>query len=416
MPLWMTSEIRESLSPVERALAIRLGREIERSLDPRELRRRGPRGLEEIVVQALALLRGRRPEEIHVRVEQPGGLRAGRTTIEVGCTDGPFLVDTLRLSLRRLGLRERVLLHPVLSIERGPDGALERVHKEPGEAPTESYLYAEVPFIREPERRRALETELREIYREVHQVVRHHGRMVKALRRHIADLECATPALADGPEGVQALMRFLDWLADDNYIFLGYRYYSVSRSESEWSVTVAPESGLGILHDASGSRFADGRTGAEVPEVLRKRLDDERLVFFDKSRHTSRIHRPGNLDCISVKGIDNDGRVVGFGQFVGLLTYRALRTRPSEIPILRETRTLVLERAGGRPRSHTSKIAAEAYDSLPVEMLFQFSQADVVSAVERIVAVTDHGRLGFFLLPDPTSRSFFVSVIVPRFF
>jgi len=69
MPLWMTSEIRDSLSPVERALAIRLGRQIERSLDPRELRRRGPRGLEEIVVQALALLRGRRPDEVLVRIE-----------------------------------------------------------------------------------------------------------------------------------------------------------------------------------------------------------------------------------------------------------------------------------------------------------------------------------------------------------
>jgi glutamate dehydrogenase len=411
---WLTPEASEGLSAEESALALRLSQELERSLDPRELRRRGRTGLTEIVLAGVGLLRSLRSDEIRVRVENPNGHRKGRTVVEVATRDRPFLVDTLRLNLRRLGLRERLLLHPLLPLERDPDGSLLRVEKEGGSAPRDAYLYAEIPLVRDEERRRALEATLVSVYENVKTIVGDHRQMVKALRRHVAEIECAAPNLPGGIERADRLIRFLDWLGGDRFIFFGYRYYQVFGDGNEQSIVASDGSGLGILRDESRSRFTEERSGDDIPSIVRARLADRRLVFYDKSRNDATIHRPGKLDCISVKTIEPDGRVSGFGQFVGLLSYRALRTRGSEISILRERQKKVLAALGVEHHSHTYKIAEEAYDSLPVEVLFQFAISDVTRAVERIVKVTEQGGLGVYLLPDPVSRSFFVSAILPR--
>jgi glutamate dehydrogenase len=411
---WLTPEIAETLTQEERALALRLGQEVGRMLDPRDLRRRGGGGIAELVLHALGLLRTLRPDEIRVRVESPGGHRAGRTAVEVVTPDCPFLLDTLRMNLRRLGHREMLMLHPLLPVERNPDGTLLRVPKEGQEAPLDCYLYAEIPRLRDPERCAQLERELLHVYGQVRTLVGDHGRMVEVLRGHVSNLGCAAPHLRGGTPRAQRLTEFLDWIANDNYIFFGYRHYSVGRDGEEWLVQADSGSGLGILHDVNLSRFREPRAGGELPSVIRTRLADDRLVFFDKSRTDSMIHRAGKLDCIRVKTLDEKGQVVGFGQFVGLLTYSAIRSRGSEIAILLERRKQLLSELGHEPGSYTYKLAEQAYDSLPIEALFQFDLSDVKHAVDRIVNAIESSGLGVYLLPDPLSRSFFISVILPR--
>ena len=61
------------------------------------------RTLSAAAVAAFALARRRASGDIHVRVVNPSD-RAGRTVIEVLQDDRPFLVDTVRLVLRRNGL------------------------------------------------------------------------------------------------------------------------------------------------------------------------------------------------------------------------------------------------------------------------------------------------------------------------
>ena len=144
------------------------------------------------------------------------------------------------------------------------------------------------------------------------------------------------------------------------------------------------------------------------------RLDDERVIFFDKTRSDSTVHRRGRLDSVSVKLLDRDARPIGFGRFVGLFTHRAIRMRPSDIPILAARRTRIVASLGAEPGSHTHKIALEAYDCLPVEFLFPAEAADVARAIARIVAAAERRKLEVTTVADPTNRSFFVSVALPR--
>jgi len=383
-------------------------------LDPRELRKRGDVAQRELALHALPLFKSLQPGEIKVRVSNPDGHRAGRTVLELVMADQPFLVDTFQMTIRRLGLRAILLLHPVLLVERELDGSIEGLGKSATEGQREPYLYAEVPLVGDAARRDAIESELREVFSQLCNVVTDHGHMVKALRKHTAEIEFSSSSIRGGIERARELTSFLDWLAEDNFVFFGYCYDRITREDDSWRIQLDRASGLGLLRDVDRSRYLEPVGGEQIPAVIRSRLGDERLIFFDKSRSESTIHRRGRLDCISVKSLDENGRVTGFGKFIGLLTHKAVRTRGSDIPILSRRRERVLEAVGAERGSHTYKAAVEAFDSLPVEFLFPFDLKDVTRAVQHIILAIDTPQVEVYVVPDPLNRSFFVSVVLPR--
>lgn len=384
---------------------------LDMSLAPRERQRRGEQLAREITSGAAAELRVRRAHEILVRAHNPSGLRSGRTALEVALADGPFLVDTFRLALRRRGLREMLLVHPVLRIERSAEGEATRIG-EP-DSPLEAFLYAEVPLVKDAEERSEIEAELREVFAEARATVVDYPRMVRAIRNHTAEIEFYGPQLPDPGRGPRA-MNLLSWLADDNFVFQGYRRYRVARDGDDWSYAADAGSGLGILRGEDDSRFAEPVASRDLPDDIRSHLEDERIVFFDKSRRDSRVHRNGRLDTITIKMLDDDGRPVGMGKIVGLLTYNAIRARASEIPVISHRRHQVLDGIGAQPGSHTHKAAIEALDSLPVEFLFSFDVGEITTAVEHIIRAIERQQVEVYTACDPFSRAYFVSAILPR--
>ena len=352
--------------------------ELEAALDPAELRRRGTDALHELAIDAAAFAAQRLPGEIRVRVGNPGGHRAGRTIVEVLLADQPFIVDSVRLTLRRLGRRELLVLHPLLALEREADGTIARLGRDAVGATRESYVYAELRQLVHDEERSALEHELERALGDARCVVADHAPMLAQLREHAANLEACAGALPGGPERVRDLTAIYKWLEAKNFLFLGYRRYDARRGRRGWEVELEPASGLGLLRGATDSRFAEaGAEPAAPPALVGTRLDDERVIFFDKTRSDSTVHRRGRLDSVSVKLLDRDARPIGFGRFVGLFTHRAIRMRPSDIPILAARRTRIVASLGAEPGSHTHKTALEAYDCLPVEFLFPADAADV---------------------------------------
>lgn len=395
-----------------KTLASFLSEQLESVVDPRELRRREPGLLDEIAGDALSLVEELAPGAIQVRVQNPGGKRRGRTTIEVLVADQVFLVDTFRLSLNRLELRLLLLLHPLLPVERDDDGSIARLGKSAVPRTRESYIYAEVPLVESRTRRDEIADELRRVMQSAQSVVADHLRMLDELHKHAEMLDSAAAGL--GVQRDQGLMGFLRWLADDNYIFVGYRHYRVRRRDEAWEVETDESSGLGVLRDEHGSRFAERVRGDDIPALVRARLDDERLVYFDKSRAEATIHRHGRLDSISIKIFDAEGLLVGFGRFVGMLTHKAIRTRPSAIPLLAQKQGLVLAAIGPEEGSHTYKAAIEAFDSLPVEFLFSREVREITDAVLSILSASEHHQVEVCVVPTTRDRSFFASVVLPR--
>ena len=398
----------------EDALYALVRAELEAALDPAELRRRGSDALHEVAIDAAAFAAQRLPGEIRVRVGNPGGHRAGRTCVEVLLADQPFIVDSVRLTLRRMHRRELLLLHPLLALERDADGTIARLGRESVGRTRESYVYAELRQLPHESERLELELELERALADARCVVADHAPMLAERHEHVANLEACASVLPGGPERARDLAAVLRWLEAKNFLFMGYRRYEARRGRRGWEVDLAPASGLGLLRGAADSRFADSGSDAPPPPLVGARLDDERVIFFDKTRSDSTVHRHGRLDSVSLKLLDRDARPIGFGRFVGLLTHRAIRMRPSDIPILAARRARIVASLGAEPGSHTYKTALEAYDCLPVEFLFPAEQADAARIVSRIVAAAERRKLEVTTVADATNRSFFVSAALPR--
>ncbi|MFQ5513595.1 MAG: NAD-glutamate dehydrogenase domain-containing protein [Myxococcota bacterium] len=383
-------------------------------LDPRVMRQRGDVFLELLAREASETLGRLAPGEIQVEVRGPGGAEEGHGRITLLMADQPFIVDTFRLTLRRLGLREIFLLHAVLAVERSDDGCFVPVGEGPRTGPRQAYVYAEIGGLEDADERGRVLDSFRETFERTRNVVSDHGVMVEALRAHIDEFTVQDRnEETDAPSGIDAA-SFLEWLSDDNFVFFGYRYYRVSRDEVGWEVRLKPGSGLGYWRGPGRSRFDRPLRGEAIPAVIRSRLGDRRRIFFDKSRTPSTIHREGRLDSVTIKSFGPNGELRGFGRFVGLLTYKAIRSRGSEVPILRLRRDRILTALRVESGSHTHKAAIEAYDSLPIEFLFPFDLEDVSRTVQRIVLALENPEVAVCLVPDPLNDSFFVSVVLPR--
>ncbi len=402
------------MSAAKDALYSHLLAELESAFDPRELRRRGRDGLAELAQDAWSFAALRLPGETHVRVARPSGQRTGRSTVEILAADQPFIVDTVRLTLRRLGLRELVLLHPLLALDREADGELAAVGREAVPRTRESYIYAELLDLDDPRRAELLAAELERALADVRRVVGDHAPMLERLHEHVGRIERAAPHLPGGFERARGLAEMLGFLGSEGFLFMGYRRYAVRREGDAWRVALEPASALGILRDVEDSRFDVPDPQAQVPPLVLARLEDERVFFFDKTRSDSNVHRRGRLDSVSVKLLDENAQVIGFARFVGLLTHRAMRMRPSSLAVLTTRRARVMEALGTEPGSHTHKLALEAYDCLPLEFLLPAQPLEAAKVVAGIVAAAELGQTRVMSVCDTENRSFFVSVVLPR--
>src|SRR5690606_29655211 len=75
--------------------------------------------------------RHRTPGSTLVRVLSPDwardGWRSDRTIVMIVTDDAPFLVDTVRMVLERHDVATHLLVHPMLRVQRRPDGELSAV-------------------------------------------------------------------------------------------------------------------------------------------------------------------------------------------------------------------------------------------------------------------------------------------------
>jgi NAD-specific glutamate dehydrogenase len=105
--------------------------------------------LSALALEAFASFEQRVPGETRVRVHNPEYCPA-HTVVEVLQDDRPFIVDSLRLALRHFDVQERLVVHPILWVERDAEGRLQRVEVGGNSEPRESYVYIEfVPRIAE---------------------------------------------------------------------------------------------------------------------------------------------------------------------------------------------------------------------------------------------------------------------------
>jgi glutamate dehydrogenase len=375
----------------------------------------GERVLAQRVAEAFAFAAERAPGALVTRVTSPPE-HPGRTLLQLLQDDRPFLVDTTRLLLRRLELRERVFLHPILGVRRDARGRLLGIGDAP-DAPRESFLHVEVsPRCEEPARLAELEAALRAAMEQVRRVTEDFPRMVAALREIEARVEQAGPRLTpDGPERARRVRTFLDWLVDGHFVFMGYRRYRLREAaDGGFEVQLEPGSGLGLFRADEDSALREPRRGSAVPEELRDVLADPRILVVGKSRIESPIHRAGRLDRLAITEYDERGRPVALAMLFGLFTSQALRTPGSKVPLLSKRLEQILRDEGVEPRSHRHRALFDAFDSAPLEALLGTDVEGVAALVREIVDAEGSKAARVVLRADRRARSLYAAVLLPR--
>ena len=305
-------------------------------------------------------------------------LRAGRRVaglcvLEILNDDMPFLVDSVVGELNRRGLDIRLFVHPVFVVERDSAGRLDRSSR-PRAPPSAGRAKASSIFMSRARtmRRSALKSSaaLERVLADVRVCVHDWRPMLARIRGVIAELRETPPPLP--VDEIAEAIQFLEWIADDNFTFLGARDFAFTAAGDVLEPDF--ETGLGLLRSReAGSLQRWNEPLAMTPEI-RAFLEEPKLLIVTKSTVRSPVHRRVPLDYIGVKRFDRSGRLVGEHRFCGLFTSTAYTRSARTIPYLRRKTDSIIRRAGFDPSSHSGKALVNVLETYPRDELFQIDE------------------------------------------
>ena len=335
------------------------------------------------------------------------GWQSTHSVIEIVTDDMPFLVDSVIMELNRQGLRVHLIVHPIFQCQRDANGELLGLSPE-GKA--ESFMHCQIDRQNDPAVFQQIEESLQGILKNVRTAVEDWPQMLARMREAIAGLEAAQTSASS--EEIEELKAFLNWVAERNFIFLGYRDYDLLYEKGEILLRNVPNSGLGLLRDDGVARISP--SFAELPPALRKLASDPTPVIVSKSGARSSVHRPVHMDYIGVKRFDSEGTVIGEQRFLGLYTAAAYTRVTADIPLLRAKAKKVLERSKLRPGSHAGRALQIILDTFPRDELFQATEDELFDSSIGILHLQERQRLRLFVRQDMFQRFVSCLVYVPR--
>jgi len=368
-----------------------------------------PEDLYGAAVQHYRLGLSRLPGQVAVAFYVPDfdrhGWHSPHTIIDIVTDDMPFLVDSITMLIYRQGLAIHRLMHPLLGVERDVSGVMEKSSGRAGNgARTESWIHLEIDRVSDAGQIEALRNEIQSVLADVRAAVEDHVPMLQHISTAIKDLEQA-PA----PE-TEDVIEFLRWIADDNFVFLGYACYGAESGSGELKRAV--DGGLGLLRRTDHPRF--GRCLAGIPATVDELGRMSSALTLVKADERSTLHRPKYLDFIGVHYRDAAGNIVGEHVFVGLYAMHVYHISTSDIPVVRQKIAAVRAACGFAPGSHKDKTLVNVLETYPRDELIEISANDLQRIANGIVTLQEHPSVKVFLRNDYWGRYVSALVYMPR--
>ncbi|HJV97847.1 MAG TPA: NAD-glutamate dehydrogenase [Arthrobacter sp.] len=347
------------------------------------------------------------------------------SVVAVVAEDLPYLVHSVAAELTREDTPIRLLVHPTFLVHRDPaTHELLDVHPgpareglEPGiTAPAdgmpEVWIGMEIGRLAGSAAARELTERLRDVVADVRAVAVDGPAIHRRLSAAVAAAEHLPPHTV--PAGPQ-LGDLLRWLAEGNFVFLGYSEHELTTPGGRGLLAAVAGSELGLLRrpgspaapglQAGADRQAGpGEPGIKEPQVL----------ALATSNLRSTVLRGSYLDEIRLKSFDPSGKATGEQRFLGLFTPSAEHQSVRRIPVIREKQQEVSDRLGAAPGSQQGKDLVAALDAIPREVLFQTGVADLSRLAREIMRAEQLRQTRLFLRPDTLGRFVLALVFFPR--
>ncbi|MDB5586805.1 MAG: NAD-glutamate dehydrogenase [Devosia sp.] len=305
--------------------------------------------------------------------------------IDIISPDMPFIVDSALAAVRAAGGTIRLFAHPVIHYD-GRALSVLHIHSDP---------VADLGVM---------QAELDGTMADVGRAVADWQNMLERVRAAAKELSASPAKTRD-----EAVL-FLDWLAENNFTFLGARQYRLDGAQ----LAPLPETGLGIMADPALKVL---RSGAEFVETTPAHTDfmaSAEPLLITKANIRARVHRRQHLDYVGVKLYGADGKATGELRIVGLFTSQAMATPHSEVPIIRRKLGEVMRRSGVDPQGHDGRALLSALDSYPRDELFQVTTDELLEFTTAIAGLYDRPRVRVLPRIDRFDNFVSILVFVPR--
>lgn len=362
----------------------------------------------------------RTPRETKIHIYNPEFERHGwqttHTVVEIITEDMPFLVDSLRVAINRLGLMSHLVVHMGgLCLKRNKtDNQIVAVLPRGNE--TEESVSVEAPIFIEIDRQTDPAV-LEELHRSIEKTLEDNRAVVEdwpAMRQKVNEAieELDRASSTRDPAETAETKEFLYWIEDHHFTFLGIRDYELVQENDEIILQPISETGLGLLRE-NLSHPSSLSISAMTPEARDLTLSTRSLIMF-KTNTEATVHRQAFTDYIGIKRFNDKGEVIGERRIIGLYTSAAYNTNPRHIPFLRHKVALILKNSNLNPRSHTGKILLNILETFPRDDLIQASEDELLEIALGIYHMQERRRIRMFARTDVYRRFVSCLVYVPK--
>ncbi|RHW20911.1 NAD-glutamate dehydrogenase [Pseudomonas jilinensis] len=342
---------------------------------------------------------------------QQHGWQSTHTIVELVHQDSPFLVDTVRMELKRQGYSIHTLQNSVMQVVRDAKGELLTICA-PGESPPDSHpesvMYIEIDRCASASELKAVQAGLKESLAHVRAAVSDFEPMKAEVQALIKLLKGRKANYFSRVERDEAV-AYLEWLLDNHFTFLGYEQFAVHEGLAAGRLGMRSERSLGVPR----LRPLDDNI-ENLPQSVLDYLQAPLLLSFAKASRFSRVHRPAYPDYVSVREVDEYGQVLVEHRFMGLFTSRVYTDSVDRIPYLRRKVDAVRRASGFDPHGHLGKELDQTLQVLPRDDLFQMSEDELRSTALGIVQIQERNQVRIFLRQGNYGRFWYCLAFVPR--
>ncbi|PJG58650.1 NAD-glutamate dehydrogenase [Aeromonas cavernicola] len=361
-------------------------------------------------------LNQRTTTEPYIHVYNPELTRHGwqspHTIVEIILQDTPFLVDSIRMALKRLNITAHMMLHQPLHLVRGDDGkisAMLGLENSAAQTSVETVFLIEIDHLTCEAQMAELTTELRSVADEVALAVGDWQPMLARLNEIIAELPKRKHPASQAE--IDSCVAFLKWVAAHNFTLMGYRRYDVQAIGGDHEILPQASSSLGLMKNSIkevGQRLGD------MPASARHAALSRSLLILTKSNSKSRVHRPAYVDYIGIKRFDDEGKVVGEDRFIGLYASSIYNTSATQIPLISHRLARIMAASGHEKGSHAYKALLNVLETYPRDELIQAQEEELLATGLGVLEMQERDMLRLFVRRDLYGRFFSCMVYVTK--
>ncbi|WP_455481923.1 NAD-glutamate dehydrogenase [Bartonella sp. B35(2025)] len=317
------------------------------------------------------------------------------TVITLVNDNKPFLLDSILNVFNQHANHIYLIAHPILDCTSGQRISLMQIH-------IESLNEQQIKKLKE---------ELSLVLEQVNAAVQDWKPMLEEVKKHIHTYQISLSSRYKQER--EKAIEFLNWLIDNNFIFLGMRTYNFIKDQEPTKSFIASGIKLGILTDASIRIIGDARV-EEPPQEILSFMESDNLLIVTKANSRSRIHRPVWLDYIGLKIFDKKGQLCGELRIVGLFTSSAYTRSILQIPFLKEKASTIIQRLGYNLADYSGKALINVLETYPRDEMFRSDINTLTENAKLIMQLGERPRLRVLAHTDSFGRFVSILVYVPR--